>query len=113
MCRQTLTGRVATRYSSSKRQLIQLLYQTDQVCTTADVWKSRGRSYMGVTSHWLDSLTLGRRSANLAIQRVMGRHTYDVIAKHLESIHQEFGLEDKVRVTITDSRTTYFLHCSL
>ena len=55
-----------------------------------------------MTANWLEN-DLKRRSACLAIRRVIGSHTYDVIAKEIHSIHKEFGIVNKVNCTITDS----------
>lgn len=107
MCRQTLTSRVNKRYLAYKQKLKEVLQAVNYVCTTADLWTSRNKSYMGVTCHWIDPVTLERRSACLVIRRVIGSHTYDVIGKLLESIHSEFEIVDKIIVTITDSGANF------
>ncbi|KZS20297.1 Uncharacterized protein APZ42_013090 [Daphnia magna] len=66
MCRQTIAKKIEDRFQASKQALAQILSKLTSICTTADVWKSRGRSYMGVTCHWLDTETLLRKSACLA-----------------------------------------------
>ena len=68
------------------------------VCITADAWSARRKSYLGVTAHWFaDDLT--RRSACLAVKRIRGMATYDVIAKILEDIHDEFNITRKLTAT--------------
>lgn len=103
MCRKTLANRLASKYLNSKEQIVDHLMKQTHVCTTADLWSSRGKSYIGVTCHWLHTTTLVRQSICLAIRRVIGRHTYNVIASYLENIHAEFGIENKTAITITDS----------
>ena len=44
-----------------------------------------------------------RQSVCLGIRRMIGSMTYDVIAKALKSIHDEFNISKKIVVTITDS----------
>lgn len=107
MCRQTLAKKIDDRFQTSKQALIDILKKTSAVCTTADVWKSRGRSYMGVTCHWLESESLLRKSACLTVRRIFGSHTYDVLAKTLSAVHKEFQISRKVVVTITDSGSNF------
>ncbi|XP_045030694.1 uncharacterized protein LOC123473663 [Daphnia magna] len=107
MCRQTIAKKIEDRFQASKQALAQILSKLTSICTTADVWKSRGRSYMGVTCHWLDTETLLRKSACLAVRRVFGSHTYDVVAKTLSAVHKEFKISRKIVVTITDSGSNF------
>ncbi len=76
------------------------------VCTTADMWSSRQRNFIGMTVHWLVD-DFNRRSACLAIRRFKGSHTYDVIAKAINDIHSEFNISKKVSITITDSGSNF------
>jgi len=44
------------------------------VCTTADIWTVKRKSYMGMTVHYIkDGEELSRVSAALACRRFMGR----------------------------------------
>jgi hypothetical protein len=84
-----------------------MLSQVNFLCTTADLWTARGgKSFMGVTFHWW-SKSLERNSVCLAVRRVTGRHTYDVLARILDSINIEFQLAGKIVVTITDSGSNF------
>jgi len=82
------------------------LANTNFVCTTADVWSSSHRSFLGVTVHWVN-LNLVRESAALACRRFISSHTYDKIAAHLVDIHSTFDLCDKIRLTVTDNGSNY------
>ena len=63
------------------------LGEVDSVSTTADVWTANHRSYLGMTVHWIDRDTLKRCKAAIACVRIIGCHTYDVIAAKREHIH--------------------------
>lgn len=62
------------------------------VSTSADIWSGRRRSFMGVTVHWIEELSLERRSAAIACRRFKSFHTADRIAELLHTIHDEFDL---------------------
>ncbi len=58
MCRQTITSKVEYRFLEGKKKLISENFRKiPEFCTTADVWKSRGRSNIGVKGHWIDQET--------------------------------------------------------
>lgn len=84
----------------------QKLDKASWVCTTADSWTSRRKSFLGVTVHWLTP-ELKRVSGCLAIRRVIGKCDYEVLAKLLESIHEEFEVTKKVTATITDNGSNF------
>lgn len=106
-CRQTVTAQLEERFQQRKADLRNHLQKVGTVCTTADCWTSRRRSFIGVTVHWIDVETLERRGACLAVKQITGSHTYDVIAKELEHINEEFCLTDKICFTVTDSGSNF------
>ena len=59
------------------------------ICLTADGWSAAKRSFLGVTAHWLNARN-ERESAVLACKRIIGRHTHDNLAKHLEEVIAEY-----------------------
>ena len=87
--------------------LIDELQKSTDASTTIDAWTSRRRSYLGETIHWYDKGSLQRRNACLAIRRVRGSHTYDVLAKLIEDIHVEFLVTSKLRASTTDSGSNF------
>lgn len=105
-CRQTVTEQLEQRFKLKKYELKEVLSTVDVVCTTADCWSSRRRSFLGMTVHWLNT-TLERKGACLAVRQIYGRHTYDVIAKLIFDCHKEFGIEKKVSCTVTDSGSNF------
>lgn len=78
------------------------------VCTTADIWSSFRRSFLGVTVHWVDPQTFTRKSAAIACKRFKGTHNYLSIAQHLTEIHEKYGLSmDKIMCTVTDNGSNF------
>ena len=92
-----------------KDNLISVLSQQSYVATTTDGWTSYGRAYIGVTVHWIDSTTLQRKSAHMALRRVKCRHTYDAIAfaSILDDIHAEYRIRKTIVRTTTDNGANF------
>lgn len=107
MCRKTLMHWTEKSFQSMKKSLVEELQGIETVCTTADIWTSHHRSYLGMTCHWIEQETLERKSAALACTRVRGRHTYDVLAEKISEIHAEFNIQGKVCSTITDNGSNF------
>lgn len=104
MSRRTARTKIIAKYENEKQNMKDLFAGIKFVCTTADVWSSSKRSFMGVTAHWIDSETFERRGFAIACKRFKGRHTYDKVAEILANIHSFFGLDrTKLIKTVTDN----------
>ena len=97
-------------YATRKEELQHALLNCSDAATTIDAWTCRRRSYLGETVHWFDKTSMKRKSACLACRRITGRHTHDVLAKLIESIHEQYKIKDKLRGSTTDSGSN-FLKC--
>lgn len=107
LCRKTVKARMADMVSALKTRLVETLRSVDCVATTTDCWSARNRSYLGVTAHWIDSVTLGRVSAALACRRLRGSHTFLALASALESVHRDYGISRSVVMTTTDNGSNF------
>jgi hypothetical protein len=107
MTRETLRQKILETHQNTKQKLISLLKELAYVATTTDCWSTHGKSYIGVTIHWIDSDTLDRKSACLALRRFRGSHTYDAIASVLDDIQSEFGIRRKIVRTTTDNGSNF------
>jgi hypothetical protein len=108
--RTFFTEKLSANFSNTKTRLIMALEKASFVSTTADLWTSRRRAFLGMTVHWVGE-DLVRRSACLALRRVIGSHTFDVIAKVMDGVHKEFGISSKVNVTLTDNGSNFLKAC--
>ncbi|XP_076280283.1 uncharacterized protein LOC143209036 [Lasioglossum baleicum] len=105
--RRTLGRAMAANHVKVNNQIAQELKTVQFVCTTADIWFARRRSFFGVTLHWISS-DYKIKSAALACRRFPGVHSFDRITDILTSIHAEFGLtRDKIVATVTDNATNF------
>jgi KRAB domain-containing zinc finger protein len=107
MCRATVVRRISDKASLVKKNLKEAMDKVEHVATTTDCWSAHGRSFIGVTGHWIDPETLERKSCVLACRRLKGKHTYDVLASQLEDIHTEFEIRSKVSKTTTDNGSNF------
>uniref|UniRef100_A0AAY4BB86 Transposase n=1 Tax=Denticeps clupeoides TaxID=299321 RepID=A0AAY4BB86_9TELE len=107
MCRKGLAARVEKAFQKMKEVLKEKLSEVKYVCTTADVWTARGRSFFAVTCHWIEEEDLVRRSAALACARIKGPLTYAVVAAKLQEIHAEYSIGGKVQCTFTDNGSAF------
>jgi len=90
-----------------KVKLVEMLKKQDFVPTTTDCWTTNGKSYLGVTVHWIANDTLQHESAYLALQRMKGSHTYNAIASALDEVHAEYGIQHKIVRTTTDNGSNF------
>ena len=97
----------------SSARVKEALEKVEYVSTTVDMWTAHNRSFLGMTEHWIDPVTLHRCKAALACTRVTGRHTYDVLGARIEQIHNFYGLAGKITATITDNGSNFVKAFSL
>lgn len=108
MSRRTVGRKVEEDYKLVTEQLSELLQKVQFISTTADIWSTKHRSFMGVTAHWIDEITFQRHSAVLACKRFKGTHNYTRIADLLFEINMQFKLKSKQLVsTVTDNGSNF------
>uniref|UniRef100_A0A3Q2GKC2 BED-type domain-containing protein n=1 Tax=Cyprinodon variegatus TaxID=28743 RepID=A0A3Q2GKC2_CYPVA len=105
--RRTLGRLLDKEHSSMKTALVDVMSKQSHLCTNADAWSSNNRSFLGVSVHWIDEDSLNIRSGALACRRIVGRHTFGVLAKMLEAVHREFNIKDKLTLTTTDNSSNF------
>lgn len=103
----TLKRRYGDLATTISQNIKSMLNDVSYVATTTDGWSIRGRSFLGVTAHWIDPNTIKRFWAALSCERLQGSHTYDVLAGALSSIHIKFGIAKKVVSTTTDNASNF------
>lgn len=108
MCsRKHITCLLGTKFNLSMITLKESLKSVQYVCTTADIWSSKKKSFFGYTCHWIDP-DFSRHSAALACHRFTGTHSFDKIADLIHFLNIDFGLgEEKVVCTITDNGSNF------
>ena len=78
----------------------------DYISITTDGWKGANHAYLGYTASWLND-DLEREYAAIALRRIFGRQTFDVLGKHIMDILAEFEIQNKTAGCTTDSASNY------
>ncbi|XP_041852003.1 uncharacterized protein LOC121646934 isoform X2 [Melanotaenia boesemani] len=107
ICRGTVKNRVVKATQDMKKNLKAAMSKVQFIATTTDCWTAHRRSFLGVTAHWLDPLTMRRCSAALACCQLEGSHTFAVLAGALNNIHTEYNIRAKVVCTTTDNGSNF------
>lgn len=107
MSRATLNTKIDRLFEGLKSSLVTLFSKIDYIGLTADIWSCKHRSYMGVTAHWIDPVTLKRHSAIISCERFKFPHTNDRIAEYLQILCDSFGITEKVIATTTDNASNF------
>ena len=106
-CRQSFRKRLGKHYETMKKNLKKELDLTPYVACLADCWSKFRRSFLGETATWLDRKTMERKIASLALKRLKHRHTYDVLAKEIHQIQEDFHISGKTVKYTTDSASNF------
>ena len=105
--RYTIVKTLKQKLEASKVAVKTALADVEFVATTADCWTAQRKSYLGVTVNWLTQNSFERKSAALACRRIMGSHTFDLLAESIQKVHSEYGTKSKVVGTTTDSGSNF------
>lgn len=106
--RKVIAQELENRFASYKTQLIASLKKHAFVCTTADIWTSNNRSYLGMTCHVISRDDFTRQSYVLACQRITGNHNFNKIASAIHQIHKDYEIDvSKISHTVTDSASNF------
>lgn len=81
-------------YTSYVTMLIDLISKVSFICTTADIWSSNDKSYLGMTCYFLDEITYIRYSYVIGCRRIKGSHTYLNIAQVMNEITETFKINN-------------------
>ncbi|KAE9522144.1 hypothetical protein AGLY_017404 [Aphis glycines] len=95
-------------YNSYVSMLSDLIQKSKYICTTADIWSANNKSYLGMTCHFIDSVTYERKSFVLGCKRITGSHTYLNITETMACMTQEYNIHySKISHVVTDNASNF------
>lgn len=105
--RKQLMDELHESFCAMVQELKDNLKNIATVCVTADCWTVFRRSYLGMTVHWIDPTTMDRKSMGISCRRILGRHTYDILADAIESVLEDYGIKSKTSMIVTDNGSNF------
>lgn len=62
---------------------------------------------MGFTAHWIDPITFEHKSNAIACRRIIGHHTYNILADMIEQVLSEYKINTKVTHMVTVNASNF------
>lgn len=107
MSRHLLKNKIEMLFVDHRIKLIDTFKDIDKICMTADIWSTQKRSFLGVGAHFIDPITLKRRSYALSCSHFLHPHSNERIAEQLQLVTDSYGLTGKVIATVTDNASNF------
>ncbi|XP_077380569.1 uncharacterized protein LOC144020710 isoform X1 [Festucalex cinctus] len=105
--RKTLRRDLDVMKDKAKLAIKKLLSKQKWVATTADSWTVHNRTFLGMTVHWIDRLSLKRKMTTLACRELkVGEKDY-LLRRVIHDVHQEFAIVQKVAAITTDNGANF------
>ena len=104
--RKVYSAKADHLFESHKKKLTEDLMFAHRVCLTIDHWSAFRRGFIGITAHWYTD-NLVRKNACIALRRIEGRCTFNVLGKLIESVLAEYNIARKVTHCVTDSGSNF------
>lgn len=79
----------------------------DYFSATSDIWSRFNQSFIAVSVHYFEPISLELKTSFIACERFYGSHTHDKVAEKLHSIFDRFSILKKVFFITTDGAGEY------
>ncbi|XP_060858223.1 uncharacterized protein LOC132935644 isoform X1 [Metopolophium dirhodum] len=106
MSRPTLMKTIENDFQELSLKMKFEMSKCAHIATTADGWSIFKKSYIGITVTWINE-DLSRSTRLLALRRLEGSHTYDILAKAMDAVYTEFEISDKLSYCTTDNGSNF------
>ena len=109
--RRTYMRNIKHKAEAGHAELVAMFSRVKHIATTADCWTSRNRSFLGMTAHWINEVTLKRERAVLACRELTMSHTHEVLADAMQKVHNAFEIDTKV-IICKQFIKSYVIQCN-
>lgn len=92
---------------SHRADLIEKFKSVEYLSATSDMWTRSNRSFLAISVHYYDPVTLEIKTSFIACEAFEGHHTNDKVAEKLRSIFNRYGILDKIFFITTDGGSEY------
>ncbi|KAL5245981.1 hypothetical protein ACI65C_013389 [Semiaphis heraclei] len=106
--RKTISKELKLKYNNYVSTITSSIDKQDYICNTADIWSANNKSFLGMTSHFIDSKTYKRYSYVLGCRRIKGSHNFLNIAEVINEISDTYRINNsKITHIITDNASNF------
>ena len=88
-CYRTVVKLFDEKFQNMLQNLLKELSQASYVFIATDAWKGNNKNFVAYTASWFDK-KMERNHAVIAVRRLIGRHTFDVVRTEITGIQKEF-----------------------
>ena len=102
-CAKTIVSYIDRTYNEEKSKLMEELKEIDFVAVTTDGGSAtNSTSFQDLNVHYIDK-DFNLKSNILTVQEIKGAHTAEHIREENDDVLEEWGIIDKVTLTVTDN----------
>lgn len=108
MSRDQLKAKICATFAKHQSDITEVIEKNEWVCTTADIWGTKKRSFMGIAAHYIDSDSLERRSIALNCVEFPSPHSAERIVELLQLVYSTYNISSaKINGTVTDNAKNF------
>lgn len=102
-----LKTEIEKRFQREKSNLIDSLENVKYVCATTDIWTSKNGSFLGSTLHWIEPITLQRKSAPFFRRQLKCQRSVEEVAEQFTLMSINYGIKNKIVAIVTNNGWNY------
>lgn len=105
--------RIDSSFKEQRTKFKDISQEVPFVCTRADIWSAKNRSFFGVTAYYYISCKyVWKKVSRISLHEISQLHSYDrvtdLLCSTFGSTHTEFDLtQNKIVATITNNRSNF------
>lgn len=95
-------------YDDHETKLRSIFSNQKSICLTADIWTCKNRSFLGISGHYIDEITLKRKSYVLSCEYFPSPHNFQTISERFQLLYSRFDINpSSIIATVTDNGSNF------